>query len=89
VKRVATVRVRWIIPKEDDDRYPFRDAYFDMLDPTEPRDDIDAVRHGIYRFDIADCCFQHIGGIAAIPNIPIPPAEHTARTSDGAMRENG
>jgi hypothetical protein len=33
-----------------------------MLDPAEPRDDVDPVGHRIYRFDIADSCLQHVGG---------------------------
>ena len=50
-----------------------------MLDPAEPCNDIDPEAGGVYCFDIADRRFEHVGGIAGMPNIPIPPALHTAR----------
>jgi hypothetical protein len=58
-----------------------------VLDPAEPRNDIDPEACGVYCFDIANRRLQHVGGIAGMPNIPIPPALHTARTR-GAVAMN-
>ena len=62
-------------------------GYLDVFDAAEPRNEIDPEACWACCFDVAERRLQHVGGIAAAPSIPIPPALHTARTR-GAVAMN-
>ena len=62
-------------------------GYLDVFDAAEPRNEIDPEACWACCFDVAERRLQHVGGIAAAPSIPIPPALHTARPR-GAVAMN-
>jgi hypothetical protein len=71
-------------PKRTRQPAPFRDAYLDVFDGAEPRNEIDPEACWARCFDLAERRLQKSGGIAVAPSMPSPRLAHRPHEGRGS-----